>query len=155
MSVKNLVAKQYRDIVNRAAPSARAMQHPAEGWLVTVRRALGMSGADLARRLGVTRARVSQAEKAERVGGVTLNAMNEFAAAMGCRFVYAIVPEDGDVDSLIAAQAHRKAKALVAKASTHMALEQQSLSESANAAEVERLAREMMRDMSAGFWSDK
>ena len=60
---------------------------PGDGWIATIRKALGMSGAALARRLGVTRARVSQAERAEREGGITLKEMDEFAAAMGCRFV--------------------------------------------------------------------
>lgn len=155
MSVKNIATKQYRAIVDRAAKSARQMPQAGAGWLVTVRKALGMSGVDLALRLGVTRARVSQAEKAEHTGGITLRTMDEFAAAMGCRFVYAIVPENGDVDDLIALQARRKASALVAKASTHMALERQALSKSENVAEVERLAQEMMRDMPSGFWSDK
>ncbi|MFZ3033290.1 MAG: mobile mystery protein A [Parvibaculum sp.] len=156
MSVKTLARKQYRAIVDRAAKPARQMPRAGEGWLTTVRKALGMSGVDLAHRLGVTRARVSQAEKAEHTGGITLRTMDEFAKAMGCRFVYAIVPEDdGDVEGLIAIQARRRASALVAKASTHMALERQALSKSGNAAEVERLAQEMMRDMPSGFWSDK
>lgn len=154
MTVKRLAAQQYRAIADAAAPLARVAM-PGDGWVATVRKALGMSGADLARRLGVTRARVSQAERAEREGGITLKAMEDFAAAMGCRFVYAIVPAEGRIADVVAAQARRKAEALVARASTHMALERQALPEKKNKAEVERIARALMEDPPPGFWSEK
>ena len=105
-----------QSFLNRAAaPFGRHwVAMPREGWIATVRKALGMSGAQLARRLGVTRARISQAERAEVVGGVTLNTMRATAEAMRCRFVYAIVP-DKRIEDIIAAQAHVKARAVVAK----------------------------------------
>ena len=152
--MKRLAATQYRAIAARAAPLSHVVT-PGEGWIATIRKALGMSGAELGRRLGVTRARVSQAERAEREGGITLKAMEDFAEAMGCRFVYAIVPPEGRVESLVAAQARRKAEALVARASAHMALERQALPEKKTRAEVERLARELMEDMPPDFWSEK
>ncbi len=152
MSVKHLAARQYRAIADRASPFSQ-VDMPGDGWIATIRKALGMSGAALARRLGVTRARVSQAERAEREGGITLKAMDEFAAAMGCRFVYAIVPEAGRVEDIVSAQARRKAEALVARASGHMALERQALPAKKNRAEVERVARELMDDMPPAFWA--
>ena len=150
--MKRLAATQYRAIAGRAAPLSQLVM-PGEGWIATIRKALGMSGTELGRRLGVTRARVSQAVRAEREGGITLKAMEDFAEAMGCRFVYAIVPPEGRVESLVAAQARRKAEALVARASAHMALERQALPEKKNRAEVERLARELMEDMPPDFWT--
>ena len=155
MSVKSVVSTQYRTIVDRAAAAIGKQGVPPEGWIATARKALGMSAAQLASRLGVTRARVSQAERAELSGGVTLKAMQGIAQAMGCHFVYAIVPTEGPVDDVIAVQARRKAQALVAKASTHMALEKQSLSDDKNRAEVDRVASELVRTMPRNFWSDK
>jgi predicted DNA-binding mobile mystery protein A len=156
MSLKSVVARQYRTIVDRAAASM-GEQHgvPSDGWIATARKALGMSAAQVARRLGVTRASVSKAERAELSGGVTLKAMQAIAEAMGYRFVYAIVPAEGRVEDAIAAQARQKAEALVRKASTHMALERQSLPEEKNRAEVERIANELVRTMPADFWDDK
>lgn len=155
MDVKTIALKQYQAIVDRAAARhVGGIAVPPEGWIATVRRALGMSGAQLARRLGVTRARISKAERAEIQGGVTLRTMHAAAEAMGCRFVYAIVP-DGQIEDVLAAQARRKAQALVRKASDHMALESQSLSEEQNAEEVERLARDLLRNMPSGLWSDR
>jgi predicted DNA-binding mobile mystery protein A len=155
MSVKGTAIKQYQAMVDRAA--SRFAQQSAvlpEGWIATVRKALGMSGAQLAKRLSVTRARISKAEHAEAEGGVTLKTMQAAAEAMGCRFVYAIVPE-GRIEDVIAAQARKKAQALVGRASDHMALESQSLSEAHNAEEAERIAQDLLRAMRADLWADK
>jgi predicted DNA-binding mobile mystery protein A len=103
--------------------------------------------------MGVTRARVAQAEQAELSGGATLKSMQAAAEALGCRFVYAVVPERLTED-VIKAQARKKALALVATASLHMALESQTVPKERTAEEVERLARELARDMPPDFWSD-
>lgn len=156
MSVRQTARRQHQAIVDRAADApVRSLEAPNEGWIATVRKALGMSAAQLARRLGVTRARVSHLEKTEMSGGVTLRTMDITAKAMGCRFVYAIVPVEGRVADGIAAQARRKAEALVARAGTHMALEQQSLPDSTNREEVSRIADDLARAMPSDFWTDE
>jgi predicted DNA-binding mobile mystery protein A len=155
MSTKQTAARQYRAIVDRATPlAAQQASPPSEGWIATTRKALGMSAAQLGRRLGVTRARISQAELAEPSGGVTLKTMQAAAQAMGCRFVYAIVPNEGRVEDAIAARAHEKARAIVARARVHMALERQSLPEAKNRNEVERIAGEFIRAMPRDLWAD-
>src|ERR1700712_475671 len=111
MSVKAVVRQQYQRIVD-AAVRTPVPKTPPEGWLRTVRKSLGMSGAQLARKMGVTRARVAQAENAELDGGITLKSMQATAEAMGCHFVYAIVPPRS-VHELITAQARKKAANLV------------------------------------------
>lgn len=155
MSVKSTATKQYQAIINRAAASVvQKLGKPAEGWLATARKALGMSGSQLGKRLGLTRARISQAEQAEPSGGITLKTMQAAAGAMGCRFVYAIVPIDGNIEDVIAEQARKKAKALVGYAGTHMALEKQSLSEEQNRQEIERITSELISTMPADLWAD-
>jgi predicted DNA-binding mobile mystery protein A len=152
MSVKIIVQQQYRSIVDNAAASLAGLKTPPEGWLRTVRTALGMSGAEVAKKMSVTRARVTQAEHAELTGGVTLKSMQATAEAMGCRFVYAIIPSSGRIEDIIMAQARKKATAIVGTASKHMALENQALPEDKNAQEVERLTREIAREMPPDFW---
>jgi len=153
MNVQNVVRKQYQRLVDNSAIHSD-LRTPPEGWIRTVRKALGMSGARLAKRMGVTRARVAQAEQAELSGGATLKSMRAAAEALGCRFVYAIVP-DMPVTEIIAARARKKAKALVATASVHMALESQTLPDAAIAADIERLANDLAREMPNDFWSDE
>jgi len=154
MSVKKVVQRQYQTIVDRAADAAPALRTPSEGWLRTVRKALGMSGAQLAKKRGTTRASVAQAEQAELAGGVTLKHMQATAEAMGCRFVYAIVPL-GSTEDIIMAQARKKAMAVVGTASKHMALESQTLPDKQIAQEVERLAADLRQEMPPDFWNDK
>lgn len=154
MTVKSLVQQQYRSIVDRAANDLAGLKVPPEGWLRTVRSALGMSGAEVAKKMGVTRARITQAEHAELTGGITLKSMQATAEAMGCRFVYAIVPPSGRIEDVITAQARKKALAIVGTASQHMALEDQALPDDKIAQEVERLTREIAREMPSDFWND-
>jgi predicted DNA-binding mobile mystery protein A len=153
MSVKNIARQQYQRVVDKAA-SLGNLPTPPEGWLRTVRNALGMSAAQLAKKMGVTRARIAHAEHAELTAGITLKTMQATAQAMGCRFVYAIVPQ-GRVEDVIMTQARKKAAAIVGTASEHMALESQNLPEEKITQEVERLAQDIAREMPPNFWSDK
>ena len=154
MNVNNAVRRQYQAIVDRAARHAAALRTPPEGWLRTVRKALGMPGAQLAKKMGVTRSRVAQAESAELTGGISLKSMQAAAEAMGCRFVYTIVPPR-TVDDIIIAQARKKATGIVETASKHMALEGQALPDSKIANEITRLARDIVHEMPSDFWDDK
>jgi predicted DNA-binding mobile mystery protein A len=154
MTVKRAVLQQYQAIVDRAATQATALRTPSEGWLRTVRKALGMSGAQLARRMGVTRARIAAAEKDELDGGITLKSMQATAEAMGCRFVYAIVPPQ-TIEDIVSARARKKALAIVGRASGHMALEDQTLPDEKIAQEVARLTADIARDLPPDFWGDK
>jgi predicted DNA-binding mobile mystery protein A len=152
MSIKSTVREQYQRLAN-GAQSYSGLRRPPEGWLRTARKALDMSGSQLAKRMGVTRARVAQAENAELSGAATLKSMQIFAEAIGCRFVYAVVPET-TIEDIIASQARKRALALVKTASAHMALESQNLPDDKIAAEVARVARDLAREMPSDFWSD-
>lgn len=153
MSVKKIVLSQYQDIVDRAGESVRGLRVPSEGWIRTVRKSLGMSGAQLARRKGVTRGLISNTEKAELDGGVTIKAMEQMAEALGCRFVYAIVPEKS-VKDVIRLRAREKAKAVTHYTDQQMALEAQSLDKKQKGFEIERLTEEFMRDIPSHLWDE-
>ena len=152
MSVKQAVREQYQAIVDLAQGSN--IHTPAEGWIRTVRKALGMSGAQLAKRMGVTRARIAQAEKAELEGGITLKSLQAAAEAMGCRLVYSFAPPD-TIENVIIDQARKKARAIVGRAGTHMAFENQAVSDSRTRHEITRLMNELMYQMPPDFWEDK
>src|SRR5258708_6275127 len=74
--------------------SLRKVAPPRPGWLTEVRKGLGMTTAQLARRLGVTKQRVGVLERAEAEGKLTLASLKRAAQALGCDLVYAIVPRD-------------------------------------------------------------
>ena len=153
MSIEKIVAKQYRDKVNQAVKQFGGFPMlPPEGWIRTARTALGMSGPQLAKRFGVTKARISKAEHDELSGSVTLKSMQAMAEAMGCRFVYAVIPEL-EVEEVIKKRAFEKARAQVKAASIHMALEAQSLSDEQLAFEVKRIAMDIVEKMPFDLWS--
>ena len=151
MGVKDTAKRQYVRLLNSAAEQLPVLQSPREGWISTMRKALGMSAPELAHRLGVTKPAIYQVERKELEGGVTLQHMEKLAQAMGGRFVYAIVPETS-VEDIVEAQARRKAEAIVRRASAHMALEKQSLPPDQTKDEIERLTQEIMREQPSDFW---
>lgn len=156
MAIQDIVSHHYRTRVNDAAEALRkfvACPAPREGWIRTVRRALGMTSAQVAKKLGVTVGRVTRAERDELRGAVTLKSMQAMAEAMDCKFVYAVVPKD-KVENVIWQRALVKAQQQVAAVSAHMALEGQALSEAQLKFEQERVAKDMIAKLPADFWSD-
>ena len=153
MSVKHTARRQYLQIVGKAAAGAAGIPATNEGWLVSFRKALGMSGAQVASRMGVTRNAVYQAERNELKGAITLNQMSRLAEAMGGRLVYAVVP-DTPVEDMIRNQARRKARARIRRAGAHMALENQALPAAELNRRADALAEEFIRDMPSDLWEE-
>lgn len=75
----------------QGGPEALA-NRPARGWIRAIRDALGMSGAQLARRMGVTQPAVAQLERSEIDGQIRLDSLRRAADALDCDVVYAFVP---------------------------------------------------------------
>jgi len=150
--MKPLIIHQYQQIVDSAAQQM-AITQPPEGWLRTVRRALGMSGAQLARKMGLTRSQISQSEKNELSGAISLKTLQAMAEAMNCRVVYALVP-NGTTEQLVAEQAQKKAAQLVRQAHIHMALESQALNPEQLRIEEQRIKYELIRVMPNDLWND-
>lgn len=154
--MKPLIIHQYQQIVDSTARQM-TIQQPSEGWLRTVRQALGMSGAQLARKMGVTRSQISQSEKNELSGAISLKTLQAMAEAMNCRVVYALVPNgtpNGTTKELVADQAQKKAAQLVRQAHIHMALESQALHPEQLRIEEERIKYELIREMPNDLWND-
>lgn len=59
-----------------------------------LREAQNLLGLELARRMGVSPARISVLERDEHRGAVTLKMMARAAEALGCDFVYALLPRE-------------------------------------------------------------
>jgi len=151
MPLEKIVQVQYQAIVERARERSKGFVVPKEGWIRTVRKALNMSGAQLANRLSLSRASVSNAEKAELEGGVTIKKMEQMALGLGCRFVYFVVPEK-PIEDVLSEHAQKKAEVIVSLASQQMALEAQTLSNEQLRFEVDRLKKELLKEMPSDFW---
>ena len=67
---------------------------PSRGWIRAVRNALGMSGRQLAHRLGLTQQSVARMEKDEIAGALTIKTLRRVAESLDCVLVYGIVPRE-------------------------------------------------------------
>lgn len=130
----------------------RKASAPQKGWIKAVRDALGMSGQQLGKRLGVSRMRVAAMEQAEVAGATTLKTMRRAAEAMDCVLVYALVPKTSLKETL-RKQARRKAAQDIARASRTMALENQALARDETEKAVETAAAALLEKMPKTFWS--
>ena len=154
VSVRQTILRQYARIVDDAAARAGALYAPPEGWLATLRKALGMSARQVGERAGVTKAAVYQAERKELAGGITLRQLEKLAAALDARVVYALVPAEGSVGAQIERRAREKAERVMRRAGSHMALERQALPETRVAEQIDDLARDLGRDPKPELWDD-
>ncbi len=79
--------------------------------------------------------------------------MQETAQALGCHFIYAIVPQTS-INEIIEKQAELKAREVVLRTSTHMMLEDQALNKKQLEEEVVRLKEQIISELNRDFWSD-
>lgn len=135
-------------IIDAAGRQIADVERPEKGWIASFRSALGMSADQVAQRKGVSRNAVYQAERSELDGGVSLKQMQHLAAAMGGRFVYAIVPETR-IDDMRYRQAISKAKRLALDES-----ESGSWSNDERQDWIEDKAAELLHDFPSDFWGD-
>jgi predicted DNA-binding mobile mystery protein A len=66
---------------------------PVKGWIRAIREALGMTGEQLGRRLGVKQSAIIQLEQSEAKGSIELATLRRVADALDCTLVYAFVPK--------------------------------------------------------------
>ena len=77
--------------MNPQSPVAGLLR-PPHGWIKAIRDALGMSMAQLARRMGISQPGIVRLEQCEAAGRIKLETLQRAAAALNCRLVYALVP---------------------------------------------------------------
>ncbi len=65
---------------------------PVRGWIKAIREALGMSTAQLAKRLGIKQPSLVELEQSEAKGTIELATLRRVAAGLDCTLVYALVP---------------------------------------------------------------
>lgn len=152
-TLKHIARKQQQNRLDQLAQMQLPLV-PQGGWIYFVRQTLGMTGEQLGKRLGgISKASISQKQKAELDGSITLKSLQEVADAMECDLVYALVPRQ-PVEQILGKQAKKRAEAIVKNASTHMLLENQGLAEQTLKARVETLQKELVETMAKGLWDE-
>ncbi|MBF4223107.1 helix-turn-helix domain-containing protein, partial [Vibrio anguillarum] len=82
---------------------------PKNGWVRSIREALGMSGAQLGERLNLSRNQVSILERKETDETITLKQLKQLASGLDAELVYAIIPRQS-IDDMVEARAMELAK---------------------------------------------
>ncbi|HVI06036.1 MAG TPA: mobile mystery protein A [Sphingomicrobium sp.] len=99
---------------------------PPKGWIRAIRDAIGMTGAQLGRRLGVTAQGVVSLERSEANGKVQLDTLRRAGEAMDCVLVYALVPKTS-LNEMVDRRAGELAARSLQRVSHSMALEDQQV----------------------------
>ena len=123
---RNAVARRHLDTrLNPNAPLA-SVQRPPKGWVKAIREALGMTTAQLARRLGIAQSSVVTLEQSEAVGRIRLDTIQRAASALDCHLVYALVPNQ-PLEALVQSRKRELAEHQLAAVERSMSLENQSV----------------------------
>lgn len=108
--------------------SRQLPNRPDQGWIRTIREALGMSLRQLGERSSMTKASAAQMERREAAGTITLNSIQKLATAMEADFHYFVLPRRG-LEETVRRRAEFLARRLAKEVSDSMALEDQATSE--------------------------
>ncbi|NOQ23136.1 MAG: mobile mystery protein A [Candidatus Aegiribacteria sp.] len=153
MKTNNKLVREQLQITLAKFQPMLAIPIPPKGWIRAVRNALGMSGRQLAERMGVTKQRVSIIEKREIDASVTLKTLRRAAEAVECVFVYAIVPRTS-LEEITRNRAQRVAGKRLARASHTMKLENQALGKKENMEILSNMIEEIMDKLPSNLWDE-
>lgn len=126
---------------------------PGEGWIYSIRTALGMSLKQLGKRLKITPQGVKDIERREKDGSLTLQRLREVAAALDMHLVYGLVPKEQTLDKMIEKRARELAQEIVLKTSHTMHLENQGLDENAIKEAIDNRAEKIRNEMPKDLWN--
>jgi predicted DNA-binding mobile mystery protein A len=99
---------------------------PVRGWIKAIREALGMSSAQLAKRMGVKQPTLTAIEQSELKGTVQLATLRRVAEAMNCTLVYALIPNE-PLETIVQKQARKVARRQLQSVEHSMLLERQAV----------------------------
>jgi predicted DNA-binding mobile mystery protein A len=133
----------YRPFLGRATPK--------RGWVHEIRRALGMTEAQLGTSLGVAQSTIAELESREAKGTVSLNSLRRLAHALDCEVVYAIVPRKSLI-TMLQLRVREFARARMLRVAQTMKLEDQALPNEELDRQLEDLVQEFMEKPPRSIW---
>ncbi len=126
---------------------------PKQGWVRTLRKTLGITINQFAKRLGVDPSRVVKIETAEIEDAVTLRTLQNVAQALDCQFVYYFIP-NSSLEETIRDRANSVATEQVNRTSHAMDLEAQTVDEQWLAAQKDELTQELLDKPWKYLWNE-
>ena len=153
MKKQQLILKQLERRL-KAWQLARQSGVPKIGWVRLIRKGLGITTAQLAKRLNVHRSRVIRIEQAELGGAITLHTLKGIAEVLDCDLVYALVPRE-PLGVILQNQARKIALKKVQKVAHSMALEDQSVGQKYQEEQVKKLTEELLSGATRHLWNEE
>ena len=136
--------KPFRALVN--------IPRPGEGWIHAIRTALNMTQEQLAGKMGITTQSLSDFEKREKNGTITLHSLQQVAKALNMELVYAIVPWEETLEEIIDKKAGEKAQEIVNRTAKTMELEDQGNDKGTLIRAFENKKNELKNEMPKFLW---
>lgn len=125
---------------------------PPTGWINAIRTAIGMSMQQLGNKLSISKQAVSDMEKREKEGSITIKALREIARVMDMELVYGFVPKQGSLDAMIEKRATELATQIVMRTANSMKLEEQSNSQERIVSAIKERAIAIKNEMPKILW---
>ena len=148
------IARKNLDKKLKIMQNTDVLARPPRGWIKAIREALGMTSAQLARRLGVSQPRVLAIEKAEATGSIKLESLERAARALDCRLVYTLVPRE-PFETMVEDRARGLARNRLQATSHSMALEDQQVDQADEQVQLERLMQKLLNQPGSKLWEDQ
>jgi predicted DNA-binding mobile mystery protein A len=114
---------------------------PVRGWIKALREALGMSTAQLAKRLGIRQPSLVALEQSEAKGTIELATLRRVAEALDCTLVYALLPNK-PLETTLRDRARAFARRRRAPVEHSMLLEDQTVTAKDSEARLDEIMRE-------------
>ena len=127
---------------------------PSKGWIRAIRDGLGMTAAQLAKRLGVSQPAVTAMEQSEAERSISLRTLERAARALNCRLVYALVPEKS-LDESVRARALELAYKRLAHVGQTMRLEDQAVDNDAQQRQLRRIVEYLLEHELGHLWTEE
>ncbi len=148
------IARKNIDKRLNSLRNSDSFARPPKGWVRAIREALGMTTAQLGKRIGVSQSRAFDIEKSEVSGKITLGSLERAAHALDCRLVYALVPRES-LSSLAEERALKLAQKKLKAASHSMVLENQRVNREDEEFQIKELAKRLLEKPGSALWEDE
>ncbi|MCI0390169.1 MAG: mobile mystery protein A [Acidobacteria bacterium] len=127
---------------------------PRRGWIADIREAIGMTGAELARRLRIDASSAKRLEDSEAKRSITLSSLDRAAEALGCRVAYILIPNE-PLEEKVRAQAEKVARRLRKPVAHSMALEDQATDRQSAQDREELFVEELIFNLDRALWEQE
>ena len=146
-------ARQATRRLDQRLSQVQVPDAPRGGWVRSIRKALGMTQTQLAKRMGITQQSTAKLENDEISGNVTVERLSRAADALGCDVRYVFLPRQ-PLEQMIASQAERRAEQKLARVNRSQALEASALASTALKGAGQERARELEVNRASDLWDD-